>query len=415
MPGSPGDGRLERPWLDDPGHRRWLAGEATRQLGFFRRGLRADGGFDVLDLDGTPLPRGSQELHTTTRLVHSFALAKAAGASGCDDIVDAGMAFLWNRHRDPVHGGYAWSTTGKGAADGTRLAYGHVFVLLAGASARQVGHPRADRLIADVVDVIDRRFWDEAHGLLRDEFAPDWSPFSTYRGMNANMHGVEAMLAAFEATGESLHLRRAGRILDFFTARIAPRNEWRLPEHYSEAWEVDWAYAGDPMFRPAGTTPGHSLELGRLLLQWWELAGRPAGDAPLRARRLIERALADAWRADGGLVYTLDQNGRPAVRDRYWWPVTEAIGAMAALLKVDPRPSDEAWYRRLWQFADGHFIDHVDGGWFPEIDEDAAPVARQFHGKPDLYHSLQAALLPLAPGIARPFEGLRAVRPFGAA
>ena len=84
-------------------------------------------------------------------------------------------------------------------------------------------------------------------------------------------------------------------------------------------------------------------------------------------------------------------------------------------MKVDPRPSDEAWYRRLWQFADGHFIDHVDGGWFPEIDEDAAPVARQFHGKPDLYHSLQAALLPLAPGIARPFEGLRAVRPFGAA
>jgi mannose/cellobiose epimerase-like protein (N-acyl-D-glucosamine 2-epimerase family) len=413
MPGGPGDERLEGPWLDDPGHRRWLAGEAVRQLGFFRHGLRADGGFDVLDLDGTPLPRGSQELHTTTRLVHSFALAKAAGASGCDDIVDAGMAFLWNSHRDPVHGGYAWSTTGKGAADGTRLAYGHVFVLLAGASARQVGHPRADRLIADVVDVIERHFRDEAHGLLRDEFAPDWSPFSTYRGMNANMHGVEAMLAAFEATGEALHLQRAGRILDFFTARIAPRNDWRLPEHYTESWEVDWAYAGNPMFRPAGTTPGHSLELGRLLLQWWELAGRPAGDAPLRARRLVERALADAWRADGGLVYTLDQNGRPAVRDRYWWPVTEAIGAMAALLKVDPRPSDEAWYRRLWNFSDGHFIDHARGGWFPEIDEDAAPVARQFHGKPDLYHSLQAALLPLAPRIARPFEGLRAVRPLG--
>lgn len=401
------------PWLGEPAHRLWLAEQAARQIGFFRSSLRSDGGYDVLDLDGTPLPRAAQELHTTTRLVHSFALAKAAGAGGCDAIIDAGMTFLWNRHRDPMAGGYGWSASEEGIADGTRMAYGHVFVLLAGASARQAGHPEADRLIADVVRIIDRHFWDEAHGLLRDEFASDWSPFSTYRGMNANMHGVEAFLAAFEATGEALHLDRAGRILDFFTARMAPENGWRLPEHYTGTWEVDWAYRGNPMFRPAGTTPGHSLELGRLLLQWWELAGRPAGDALAPARRLIEQALADAWRADGGLVYTLDRHGRPAVRDRYWWPVAEAIGAMAALLKLDPQPSDEDWYQRLWRFADSHFIDHARGGWFPEIDEDGSPVARQFHGKPDLYHSLQAALLPLAPGIARPFDGLRALKPLG--
>jgi mannose/cellobiose epimerase-like protein (N-acyl-D-glucosamine 2-epimerase family) len=413
MPGMTQDEGLTGPWLADRRHRQWLAGEARRQIGFFRPGLRGDGGFDVLDLEGAPLPRGPQELHTTTRLVHSYALAKAAGASGCDDFIGAGMEFLWDRHRDPLHGGYVWSATGEGAADGTKLAYGHVFVLLAAASARQVGHQDAVRLIDDVAQVIDRHFWDEAHGLLRDEFASDWTPFSTYRGMNANMHGAEALLAAFEATGEGLHLARAGRILDFFTARVAPRNGWRLPEHYTETWTVDPDYAGNPMFRPAGTTPGHALELGRLLLHWWVHAGQPAGAAPARARRLIEQALADAWRDDGGLVYTLDPDGRPAVRDRYWWPVTEAIGAMAALMKVDPRPDDEAWYRRLWQFADAHFIDQVRGGWFPEIDAEGVPVARQFHGKPDLYHSLQAALLPLAPGIARPFEGMRAIRPLG--
>jgi len=408
---SLGDDTFDRSRLGDPSHRTWLAEEAARQIGFFRSSLRGDGGYDVLDRDGTPLPRGAQALHTTTRLVHSYAMAKAAGASCCDDVIDAGMEFLWNRHRDPAQGGYGWSATDGGVVDGTRLAYGHVFVLLAGASARQVGHPQADRLIADVVDVIDRHFWDEAHGLLRDEFAPDWAPFSTYRGMNANMHGVEAMLAAFEATGAAIHLDRAGRILDFFTARVAPKNLWRLPEHYTDNWDEDWDYRGDPMFRPAGTTPGHSLELGRLLLQWWELAGRPDGDCPARARRLIEQALADAWRDDGGLVYTLERDGHLAVRDRYWWPVAEGIGAMASLLKLDPRPSDEVWYRRFWRFADGHFIDHERGGWFPEIDEDGAPVARQFHGKPDLYHSLQAALLPLTPGIARPFEGLRQVSP----
>ena len=135
----------DQPWIKDSGHRDWLASDALRQLDFFRPSLRGDGGFDVLDRAGRPLP-GPQELHTTTRLVHSFALAHAAGAPGCEDIIDAGLGFLWRRHRDAQHGGYAWAVAAEGFADDTKLAYGHVFVLLAAASARQVGHPDAEQI-----------------------------------------------------------------------------------------------------------------------------------------------------------------------------------------------------------------------------------------------------------------------------
>ncbi len=258
--------------------------------------------------------------------------------------------------------------------------------------------------------MIEARFWDEEAGLLRDEFARDWSPFSDYRGMNANMHGVEAMLAAFEATGEALWLTRAGRILDFFAHRVAPAHDWRLPEHYRADWSVDYAYAGNPMFRPAGTTPGHSLELGRLLIQHWDLSGRPGTEAPAAARALIGRALADAWAEGGGFAYTLDHAGAVDVADRYWWPVTEGIGAMAALVKLDGRGEDESWYRGLWSFAARHFIDPA-GGWVPEIDANGGPVERQFAGKPDIYHALQADLFPLAPGLSDLARGLAGLRP----
>jgi mannose/cellobiose epimerase-like protein (N-acyl-D-glucosamine 2-epimerase family) len=230
---------------------------------------------------------------------------------------------------------------------------------------------------------------------LRDEFTRDWQVFSTYRGMNANMHGVEAMLAAHEATGRIFHLDRAGRILDFFVGRLAPAHGWRLPEHYHEDWTVDAGYQGNPMFRPAGTTPGHSFELGRLMLQHWDLRGRPDDGAADRARRLIEQAMTDAWLPAGGLAYTLDLDGRVAIADRYWWPVSEAIGAYATLLRLGGTDEDEVAYRRLWTFAQEHLIDHQRGGWYPELDSDGKPVGRQFHGKPDIYHSVQAALLPL--------------------
>ncbi|MCA8881652.1 MAG: AGE family epimerase/isomerase [Rhodobacteraceae bacterium] len=398
--------QVEGHWLSDPVHRAWLWEDVQSQLRFFHRSLRAEGGFDVLDWDGVPIP-GPQELHTTTRLVHSYALGHALGDDKASRIVDAGMEVLWRKHRDPDQGGYFWSVEGGNVADGTKLAYGHVFVLLAASSARMIGHPESDRLLDDITAVIERHFWDDDRGLLRDEFAQDWSAFSSYRGMNANMHGVEALLAAHEATGDAIHLERAGRILDFFVGRMAPAHDWRLPEHYTEDWEVDPTYQGNPMFRPAGTTPGHSLEFARLLLQHWDLAGRPDTGAVAQAQHLMDRALSDAWLEDGGLAYTLDRDGNVAIEDRYWWPVAEAIGAVATLIKVAPRPEDETWYRRLWSFADRHFIDNARGGWYPEIGPDGAPVARQFRGKPDIYHSLQASLLPTLSGISRPIEELK--------
>lgn len=397
--------------IKNPDHRRALVGDALAQLAFFRASLNARGGFDQLDHAGAPRPGAPQELHFTTRMVHSYAMGHVWGAPDCARMIDAGMARLWAGHRDAAHGGYVWALTSNGdVQDGTKLAYGHVFVLLAASSAMAAGHDDAGRLMTDVAAVIERHFWDETAGLLRDEFTQDWQPFSTYRGMNANMHGVEAMLAAFEATGDAIWLGRAGRILEFFTRHMAPAHGWRIPEHYSEDWQVDHAYRGSPVFRPPGTTPGHSLEFARLILQHWDLCGRPATGAPETARRLVETALADAWLPDGALAYTLHPDGRIDRADRYWWPVTEGLGALAALMKLEGRAEDASWYLRLRGAAERLFIDAGRGGWYPEVDAQGRPAQAQFTGKPDIYHSLQADLLPLLPGLSRSMAELSALR-----
>lgn len=407
-----GDPDHQGRWLDDPAHRAFLAADAHRTLDFFDASPRPGGGFRLLDASGTPRPTALQELHSTTRLVHSYALAHLAGRPDGAGIIDQGMDYLWRRHRDPEHGGYLWALDGDAVADGTKLAYGQGFVLLAASSAKLAGHPDADRLLADVAEVLDRHFWDEAAGLLRDEFARDWQPFSDYRGMNGNMHGVEALLAAHEATGEGLFLQRAGAILEFFLLRQAEAHGWRIPEHYDADWRVDPDYAGDPVFRPPGTTPGHSLEFARLALQWWDLAGRPDHPMPYVARRLVEVALDRGWDARrGGLVYTLDlQTGAVDNPARYWWPVTEAAAALAALSAIDPDPSLEQWYRRIWQFAADRMID-PRGGWVHALDDRDRPCEAQFVGKPDIYHSLQSDLMPLSGALSHVGRALTRRKP----
>ncbi|MGB0799996.1 MAG: AGE family epimerase/isomerase, partial [Planktomarina sp.] len=243
---TPGKPDAQGFWLNDKTHRNWLMDQAMRQFDFFQGSIRPEGGFYTLAHDGSPLNSPVQELHTTTRLIHSYALGHLLGVDGADRIVETGMAYLQSHHKDPHHGGFVWAMSGDQIADDRKLAYGHFFVLLAAASAKLAGHPNADRLLQDVRGVLDAHFWDEDAALFCDELNRDWTPFSTYRGMNANMHGVEAMLAAFEATGEAVYLDRSGRILDFFINQVAAQEHWRLPEHYTENWDIDRNYAGDP-------------------------------------------------------------------------------------------------------------------------------------------------------------------------
>jgi sulfoquinovose isomerase len=382
-------------------HRAWLLQDATRQLQFFSNSLRVDGGFDVLDLAGRPLSGRAQELHVTTRLVHSYALGLALGAPRAEEIIDAGLARLLDGHRDKRYGGYVWSIRGRVPEDQRKLAYGHVFVLLAASSAKMIGHPDADQILMDASDIIDRYFWDESRGLLKDEYDRDWRTLSPYRGMNANMHGVEAFHAAYEATGDQTFLERAERILAFFIGGISPANGDRIIEHYHEDWTIDPDYRGDPIFRPKGTTPGHSFEFARLALQHLELSGSVSETSLSGPRRIIDRAHRDAWRRDGGYVYTLNTTGSADRSERYSWPVTEAIGAFATLLKLAPDPLSRERYTLLWDFAESSLIDRNEGGWFPELSEDGQPASLQFEGKPDIYHSLQATLLPIVPDASR--------------
>jgi mannose/cellobiose epimerase-like protein (N-acyl-D-glucosamine 2-epimerase family) len=74
--------------------------------------------------------------------------------------------------------------------------------------------------------------------------------------------------------------------------------------------------------------------------------------------------------------------------------------------EVDGDPRFEEWYRRIWDFTAGNLIDRENGGWFAELDSDLKPISHVFRGKPDLYHALQASLIPLLPANGSITRGL---------
>lgn len=397
---------MVRNWLDLPSHQNWLQHHTEMLLRFGRATPYPGGGAAWLTDAGEPwLDKG---VHTwiTGRSVHVYSLGSLLGIPGCRPVAAAALAGLTGPLRDRESGGWFSQINADGSTPDEKAAYAHAFVILAASSASLAGLDGARELLSEALAVFETRFWDEDRGRCIDTWNRDFTQLDPYRGINANMHAVEAFLAAADATGERLWLHRAARIASF-AAAAAAANQWRLPEHFDADWNVQLelnAERPDDPFKPYGATVGHGLEWARLLLHL-EAAGAEGTDWLGAARELYRRAVTDGWHADGadGFVYTTDWNGAPVVRDRMHWVAAEAIGAAAALFQRTAQTAYADDYARYWDYVEQNLLDRRHGSWHHQLDPHNRPVATVWPGKADLYHALQATLiprLPLAPSMA---------------
>jgi sulfoquinovose isomerase len=365
-------------------------------------GSGAPPGFGYLGDDGETVPSEGLALWITTRMTHVYGLAALLGHPGSRELAARGVDALNGAFHDDTHGGWYAHLASTGEPVSTRKEmYGHAFVVLAGATASAAGLARGETLLERALDVIQQRFWDDEADACRESWDRTWQEAEPYGGVNANMHAVEAFLAAGAVTGQAVWSDRARLIAHRFIHGVARENRWRLPEHYTQTWDVLPEYNADQprhRFRPYGVTIGHLLEWSRLLLH----IERTVDPAPpwllADAVALFDTAVGIGWAADGrpGFVYTVDWSDRPIVAERMHWVVAEGAMTAESLARRTGEEAFAVWAERLWSDA-ARFIDPEGGGWWHELDPEGAVSRTVWSGKPDLYHAVQALLLPDIP------------------
>jgi mannose/cellobiose epimerase-like protein (N-acyl-D-glucosamine 2-epimerase family) len=363
------------------------------------RAIDPEGGFfHFWRDDGSIYDARTRHLVSSTRFVFNYAMAfRQFGDPDYLHAVRHGLAFLRSRHRNPATGGYAWMLDGARVSDATNHCYGLAFVLLACAHASMAGAEEAKPWIAETFELMERRFWEAPHGLYADEAIGDWSVLSPYRGQNANMHACEALLAAFDATGEARYLERAATLAHNVTVRQAALADGLVWEHYHCDWSVDRDYNRDDktnIFRPWGYQPGHLVEWAKLLLILERHARLlEASDwlAP-RATALFDAALARAWDGKhGGIVYGFAPDGTVCDGDKYFWVQAEAFAAAALLAHRTGEEKYWSWYDRIWAYSWQHLVDHRYGAWYRILTQDNRKISDEKSpaGKTD-YHTMGA-------------------------
>jgi sulfoquinovose isomerase len=407
--------------LSEPGTEEWRSAEARRLIAFGRASALPGGGFGWLDNDGAVDPAQPRPLYLSARMIHVFALAQLAGDAGsgppaASELAGSGLSDLVKRYADDKNGGWFASLDFAGrVTDTTKENYAHAHALLAASTAIAAGLPGARDMFAATAAAIGRHFWSDAEGCARDSWNAAFTELEPYRGANSNMHSVEAYLAAGDASGDPVWHARALSIATHLVDGHARANAWRVPEHYDEHWRPLPDYNDDhraDQFRPYGTTPGHSFEWARLLLDLEAALAAPAapGSAsaaspappawlPEASVALFDAAVTDAEARDGhpGLLYTVDSAGQPVITARLHWVACEAVLAADALYRRTGEARFAAAATRWWADIDRYFIDRQAGGWWHELTPAMTPATGTWSGKPDLYHAYQALLIPSLP------------------
>lgn len=387
--------------IDTAENKQFLQEMRDGLLFFGHRFPSPGGGSYYLGDDGTPWKERPRETWITSRMAHVYSIGSFLGHPGSEELADAAVKGLRGELHDDVNGGWYAGLTADGEILPNKACYAHAFVILAGTSAYLAGRPGAKELLDEALAVYDEKFWNEEEGLSCDTWNTEFTVMDAYRGLNANMHTVEAFLAVADVLNNETYRVRAGRIID----RVidwAANNNYRIPEHYSSDWVADLECnkeKPDDQFKPYGATPGHGLEWARLITQWalsTHKEGAGADKYIAVAEELYNRAIADAWNSDGapGIVYTTDWEGKPIVHDRMHWTLAEAINSAAVLYHVTHKEKYAADYAEFMEYLDGKVLDHVHGSWFHQLDRENNVIGTVWPGKSDIYHALQAVLIP---------------------
>lgn len=373
-------------------------------LEFGRQFPAPDGSSYYLGDDGTPWKDRNRETWITSRMLHVYSIGTMLGDKESKALAESALRGLKGALKDTEHGGWYSGLRADGEILPNKQCYAHAFVILSASSAMLAKIDGAEELLKEALELFDLRFWDEKEKLCVDTWNTEFTVLDDYRGLNANMHTVEAFLAVADALSDEKYRQRAGGIIEHVIKWFS-ENSFRIPEHFTKDWKEDLECNKEQpadQFKPYGATPGHGIEWARLISQWALSTYRTEGSSILTekyveaAEALYNRAIKDAWNVDGaeGLVYTTDWEGKPVIHDRMHWTLAEAINTSSVLWQITNNQRYANDYSKFMKYLDEKVLDHENGSWFHQLNEKNEVIGTVWPGKSDLYHAFQATWIP---------------------
>ena len=338
----------------------------------------ATGGFiDRLHQDGRADRLAPRRVFVQARQIYCFAKAAEIGwyPQGREIALKALEHLLAKAKSPDGRPGFVHTLAHDGSVlDSRRDTYDHAFVLLALSSVYALGRDAQVRGEIDALcSYLDSQLRSPHGGFL------EGSPASMPRRQNPQMHLFEAMIAAFDATHDTVFQNRAGDFFALFLANLYDKQKQVLGEYFEDDWS---------RIEPVSVEPGHQAEWVWLLKGFERITGCPTGR--FRAE-LLASALRYRDEATGCLIDEGTAAGEIKRHSRRCWPQTEIAKAWIAQAEAgEAGAADEA--RAALSRLERHYLSHpVAGGWYDQFDREGNSLIATIPAS-SFYHVLCAVV-----------------------
>ena len=324
-PVNPGYNRVTRPKLKTrEAIRSWIFDKALPH--WADHGVDpVHGGFvEQMSFDGRDAGLSFKRTRVCGRQVYVFSHAQLLGWKDGEKLADLGIEWLTKRAWLGQDKGFARTLSREGAViDATPDLYDYAFIMFAFAwrhrllkDQESLGwlHRTYDFVEANLRHPSGQGYWNEL-------------PNKGWRQQNPHMHFTEALLTAFDATGDERFALGVRDLVALFQDRLFDRKTGRLAEYFTDDWQR--APGDDGRL----VEPGHLMEWAWILGSAHKLIG-------LRTEHDIRAALRFAETygvntATGAVFDGLRDDGVPINRASRSWPNAERIKGAIALYELD--------------------------------------------------------------------------------
>jgi mannose-6-phosphate isomerase len=336
----------------------------------------ATGGFiDRLHPDGRADRLAPRRVRVQARQIYCYAKAAQMGwYPPGRDIALRGLEYLLARAKAPDgRPGFVNTLMPDGTVkDPLRDSYDHAFVLLALSTVYALDRDAQVRAEIDaLLSFVDAHLRSPHGGVL------EGLPASMPRRQNPHMHLFEAMIAAFDATHDTVFQQRAGEFFALFLANLYDKQKQVLGEFFEDDWSK---------IEPVSVEPGHQAEWVWLLKGFERITGCPTGR---HRSELLASALRYQDEVTGCLIDEGTADGAIRRHTRRLWPQTEIAKAWIAQAESgEAGAADEA--RAALARLERHYLRHpVAGGWYDQFDRDGNSLVATIPAS-SFYHVLCA-------------------------
>lgn len=317
--------------------------------------------------DETLVANAPKGVVLNARILWSF--AAAARLTGKSEYIDAaGRAFEYivKHFYDYEYGGVYWSVNYKGEPlDTKKQVYALSFAMYGFTEFFLLtGNMQAKQLSIELFDTIEKYSHDTKLGGYIEAFTREWHGMEDLRlsnkdanerkTMNTHLHVLEAYANLYRMAPSAELKTTIVHLLDVFNSHIIdPVNH-----HLGLFFDDNWSRKGNLV------SYGHDIEAAWLLCEAADVIGDEYWEMLMRKQAIsIADAAVEGIDTDNGIWYEFDPDSNYLVKEKHWWPQSEAMVGFMNAYQLTGREKYLDHVFNSWNFIREHIKDNACGEW----------------------------------------------------